>query len=1703
MEAALGLFCSALPEDTRHYVTQSARDKDQAPLPPSPSAHSPREIEMSDSDESLSLSHVDPDSIDDLADCRVAPRASLSAPLDTADEGSPPGLKALSRVCSTMGMGRAGLITTERDTVIGFLGVVTRTDSVPTAAYVKDLLLLAHSLDLLISTHAGIDKIKGSDGVIIVRVGSKDKVPGDEERVWHECRQMCKFLLTAMLSISTMQGRGMSLQTIQGLKAGVACGNVTAGVLGSYELMYDVFGDTVNTAARLMGKASVWEVLVTERVARAATKARDAGNSPFSPHSHMVVVQSNPRVLFLKGKGLVPVRGVTYTPWCWRKLDMLMRATSSSEHLLGSARQSVQDGEGEGGVTRRVTVPWAEKVMTPSKYMDTVQRQGLCAGESSRSSGLYSDLTLDTLVHDPWTVIKARFGSCASQTTLCLSPFTFTSVPEAITRLVGSCSVALVDRHPSSLRPPVPAMPGSPRRASMGSMGEMVWGLKGPVSTNQASTFEYSDTKAHERERERDRDVPRPSLGTLTDALPKCMGGRVRTGEREVESPRVRGILDSPVGASDSEAVGDMYIGRTVSVRVSSHTSNLWLDSEPCSSEASTPLSPHSAMCTESDSLSDGYQAQLGEIDVSLSSTGSSSDSDAGAVGNSLGYRYTPAPAPADVTECVVPTDSLHTRTEGMVVHGGERERDGIGSREKSMSVLNTIHALDNALLVDLESLHTVFPEGSAVYQLADHYRAIWEQSAASDPGMDDPCDPPSTPSTPSCSAPSTARLTLRAMRHVNMRQRVGSLVLLVRAALQIIKLCWDKKFRANIFVAFASLRKLEAYYPWVVSLGISQLLFCGVVAYLVMNYFRYMDPSPLRDICWGMTVQHNGIRYCMTALLVVMAYRLVAYLYSFHRGIRATFRTLTRALLPGYGSVADGDLTKDLRVFRYLFPILKALPQHATLLLLGVCLYFLGDIIQAAFAANIEPEELSALLYLVWAIVYMCLIEGVVTVFSLPGYMAVHNLVFAGLVFGPSSMNLILSSRESSFVFVSCLFVLLLSILAGVKQVVSLFVGTRLATEAIASKVLVSRVASGRFFNRILTPLVAQTSGSAFSFAVMTPNDARTLVSALESHHVMVGIERAVLLPLILVQVRKQAALCDLESCDTLPIADSACNGLESGVKDTPRFIRDLYTALYQHQFHSPAPSLSNSLPCLSISDVDTEAEGEGEGKRERLSEGDDAPEEEEVLCLFQEWYPDLFSSMSTSVSASKSMSQSLSASLHDASLSMGTQDNMSTGGPRQGLTRVGTPPLPTLPTAPVPRLPLPPSMEARARSATRSVTRSMTRSMTPTQSQASVREELPPIPVSCTAARPTEGVESDVPCLYASQGEQDLMAEADIEFFPLMLYAKLDIVGYTKYCSQHGSDVVSLLNVLFTRFDGIVDHYTAEGVCKVKTIGDAYELMRPFTPSELQYSCPTSIRRAVCAMARAAYELVQCSVGVFESLGVPLSIRCGVGMGPAFAAVLGQYRVSYDIFGPAPIIARQMEGLSPINHVTVSRVMHDMLEVEGGFKFGGHVTPDQNIQVYEQKVMQQSQVILDTYTWQNLGQGQGRGVSPPREASTATPYDLGVSAMLSVHDSDGAGGVPRAISTTASSVSMGEDMPSIPDGTATCTGETTGEGVCNTPTPTTPSASASASAAGCGFHFHYVEGSAMAQGEGVSILGVTGGMVERERERAPLETV
>ena len=108
--------------------------------------------------------------------------------------------------------------------------------------------------DRLAEEH-GLEKIKTIGDAYMVAGGIPTPRPD-------HCRAIAEMAL-AMVAITALHGDGVRL------RVGIDTGPVVAGVIGRRKFIYDLWGDTVNTASRMESHGIPGEIQVTERVVAA------------------------------------------------------------------------------------------------------------------------------------------------------------------------------------------------------------------------------------------------------------------------------------------------------------------------------------------------------------------------------------------------------------------------------------------------------------------------------------------------------------------------------------------------------------------------------------------------------------------------------------------------------------------------------------------------------------------------------------------------------------------------------------------------------------------------------------------------------------------------------------------------------------------------------------------------------------------------------------------------------------------------------------------------------------------------------------------------------------------------------------------------------------------------------------------------------------------------------------------------------------------------------------------------------------------------------------------------------------------------------------------------------------------------------------------------------------------------------------------
>jgi guanylate cyclase len=124
-------------------------------------------------------------------------------------------------------------------------------------------------------------------------------------------------------------------------------------------------------------------------------------------------------------------------------------------------------------------------------------------------------------------------------------------------------------------------------------------------------------------------------------------------------------------------------------------------------------------------------------------------------------------------------------------------------------------------------------------------------------------------------------------------------------------------------------------------------------------------------------------------------------------------------------------------------------------------------------------------------------------------------------------------------------------------------------------------------------------------------------------------------------------------------------------------------------------------------------------------------------------------------------------------------------------------------------------------------------------------------------------------------------------------------DLVDFTAQSSIMAADeLVALLDRIFSAFDRLAD---AEGLEKIKTIGDAYMLTG---------GLPLPRPNHVEAVARTAIAMLREIAAIAEQTGQRwLAVRIGIDSGPVVAGVIGRRKFIYDLWGDTVNMASRME--------------------------------------------------------------------------------------------------------------------------------------------------------------------------------------------------
>ncbi|MGL6283526.1 MAG: adenylate/guanylate cyclase domain-containing protein, partial [Microcoleaceae cyanobacterium] len=153
-------------------------------------------------------------------------------------------------------------------------------------------------------------------------------------------------------------------------------------------------------------------------------------------------------------------------------------------------------------------------------------------------------------------------------------------------------------------------------------------------------------------------------------------------------------------------------------------------------------------------------------------------------------------------------------------------------------------------------------------------------------------------------------------------------------------------------------------------------------------------------------------------------------------------------------------------------------------------------------------------------------------------------------------------------------------------------------------------------------------------------------------------------------------------------------------------------------------------------------------------------------------------------------------------------------------------------------------------------------------------------------------------------------------------------DIVNFTKISANLSpSELVELLNQIFSAFDELAEHY---GLEKIKTIGDAYMIVG---------GLPTHRPDHAEAIANMALDMLAKIQDFKLKNGQPIQLRIGINTGGVEAGVIGTKKIAYDLWGDTVNTAHRMESHGIPGAIQVTEITYQSLATKFIFQERGLV--------------------------------------------------------------------------------------------------------------------------------------------------------------------
>jgi adenylate cyclase len=141
-------------------------------------------------------------------------------------------------------------------------------------------------------------------------------------------------------------------------------------------------------------------------------------------------------------------------------------------------------------------------------------------------------------------------------------------------------------------------------------------------------------------------------------------------------------------------------------------------------------------------------------------------------------------------------------------------------------------------------------------------------------------------------------------------------------------------------------------------------------------------------------------------------------------------------------------------------------------------------------------------------------------------------------------------------------------------------------------------------------------------------------------------------------------------------------------------------------------------------------------------------------------------------------------------------------------------------------------------------------------------------------------------------------------------------DIVNFTPLSERlTPTELISLLNDLFSEFDQLVDHY---GLEKIKTIGDCYMVAAGVPNPRMDHAD---------SIAELALDMVRYINHFAQQYHYPINLRIGIHSGSVVAGVIGRQKFMYDLWGDTVNTASRMESHGEVGKIQISHETYKML--------------------------------------------------------------------------------------------------------------------------------------------------------------------------------